>query len=128
MSRILVAEDDAGTRRLIATALEPLGMPVHFTSDGIHAMDALRCNGDFDLLVTDISMPLLDGRQLIDTIMRDPSLPRLPILIMSGVVGIKDISDLLDAGATQFIAKPINMKTFRQDVRECLEMAPLMRA
>ncbi len=119
MTRILAVDDDSMMRNVIAKALEPLACEVHFASDGIYALDALRCNHDFDLLITDINMTILDGRQLIATIRRDKSLPDLPILITSGAVGISEISDLLELGATRFIPKPINMESFRDDVASC---------
>ncbi len=122
MSRILIAEDDPMVRRLIAKSLEPLRHELLFVSDGIHAIDILRCNQGFDLLITDISMPLLDGRQLVSTIAHDKALRGLPILIMSGVVGVRDIADLLDLGATKFLAKPLNLETLREDVVHCLEL------
>jgi len=123
MPKILIVDDDAVMRRLVGKALEPLGLETHFCSDGIHAMDSLRCNPDFDLLITDISMPVLDGRQLISTVCHDNSLKQLPILIMSGVVGVNDIADLLDLGATKFIPKPFNMENLREDVVSCLDLA-----
>jgi len=120
MARILVVDDEAVMRRLIAKALAPLGHELHFASDGIHALDALRCNHDFDLLITDICMHVLGGRELIGTIRRDASLPKIPILITSGVVCMHEIANLLDAGATKFVPKPIKMESFRDDVTDCL--------
>jgi len=105
---------------VIAKALGPMGHDVHFASDGIHALDALRCNHDFDLLITDICMAVLGGRELIATIRSDKSMPRIPILITSGVVCMHEIANLLDVGATKFVPKPIKMESFRQDVTDCL--------
>lgn len=121
MSRILIVDDDPIMRKLVAKAVAPLNMSTFFASDGIHALDALRCNKDFDLLITDISMPVLDGRQLIKTLKNDPTLADIPILIMSGVVGMSEIADLLDMGASKFIPKPFNMQTLRDDVISALE-------
>jgi len=121
MSKILIVDDDPVMRKLLAKAVAPLNMNVYFASDGIHALDAVRCNKDFDLLITDISMPVLDGRQLITTIKSDPSLADIPVLIMSGVVGMSEIADLLDLGAFKFIPKPFNMQTLREDVQSALE-------
>ena len=59
---------------------------------------------------------------LISTVVRDKSLPKIPILIMSGVVGVNEIADLLDLGATKFIPKPFNMQTLRDDVISCLDL------
>jgi CheY-like chemotaxis protein len=122
MAKILIVEDDPVMRRLLAKALEPMVLDLHHCSDGIHALDALRCNNSFDLIITDISMPVLDGRQLISTVVNDKNLPDIPILIMSGVVGVNEIADLLDLGATRFIPKPFNMQTLRDDVASCLEL------
>jgi CheY-like chemotaxis protein len=128
MARILIVDDDPVMRRLLTQALEPLGLQLHHCSDGIHALDALRCNWDFDMIITDISMPVLDGRQLVSTIVHDQSLPQVPILIMSGVVGVNEIADLLDLGATKFIPKPFNMQALRDDVLSCLELVAAPQA
>lgn len=122
MPRILVVDDDPVMRTVITRALEPLQCDLHLASDGIHALDALRCNQNFDLLITDISMPVLDGRQLIATLKHDKSLPRIPVLITSGVVGVHEIADLLDIGATMFVPKPIAAAAFREDVMSCLQL------
>lgn len=123
MSKILIVDDDPVMRKLVAKAVAPLNLETFFASDGIHALDALRCNADFDLLITDISMSVLDGRQLITTIKNDPALADTPVLIMSGVVGMSEIADLLDLGASKFIPKPFNMQTLRDDVVSVLEHA-----
>lgn len=128
MTRILIVDDDPVMRRLLVQALEPLDAELHCCSDGIHALDALRCNKGFDLVLTDISMPVLDGRQLIRTLKEDRNLPDIPVLIMSGVVGVHEIADLLDMGATRFIPKPFNMQALRDDVLGCLDLVhPLHR-
>jgi len=120
MLKILIVDDDPVMRKLLAKAVAPLDLVSFFASDGIHALDALRCNSDFDLMITDISMPVLDGRQLINTVKADPKLKEIPILIMSGVVGMSEIADLLDLGAEKFIPKPFNMQTLREDVMSAL--------
>ncbi len=124
MLKILIVDDDPVMRRLLAKAIAPLELTAFFASDGLHALDALRCNQDFDLMITDISMPLLDGRLLIYTVKNDPQLKDIPILIMSGVVGMGEIADLLDLGAAKFIPKPFNMQTLREDVMSTLGYVP----
>ncbi len=120
MARILIAEDDPMVRRSIAKGLAQLQHDLLFVSDGIHAIDVLRCNDGIDLLITDISMPLLDGRQLVSTVMHDKELRNVPVLIMSGVVSVHEIADLIDLGATKFLAKPLNFEALREDVSQCL--------
>ena len=118
--RILVADDDPTSRRLFARALASLDAEVRFCSDGLHALDALRCNGDFDLLITDVGMPVLDGRQLVTAVLADPELNRLPILVTSGIVSGRDVADLLHAGVCGFLAKPLNLAAVRADVQAVL--------
>ena len=120
MKHVLIAEDDLTSRRLFARALESLDVELHFCSDGLHALDALRCNGNFDLLITDVGMPVLDGRQLVTAVLADEELNTMPILVTSGIVSGRDIADLLHAGVAGFLAKPLNLAAVRADVSACL--------
>jgi len=120
VKHILIAEDDPTSRRLFARALEPIDAELHFCSDGLHALDALRCNGNFDLLITDVRMPVLDGRQLVTAVLADEDLNAIPILVTSGIVSGRDITDLLHAGVVGFLAKPLNLNAVRTDVSACL--------
>ncbi len=121
--KILVVDDDPMVRKMMAKALAPMEYNVIYSSDGIHALDILRCNPDFDLLISDVQMPTLDGRQLIMAAQSDKKLSGIPIIIMSGVVGVREVADLLEKGATKFIPKPLNNKIMRDDVASCLEFA-----
>lgn len=120
MKRILIVDDDASIRRLLAGALAPLHAELQFCSDGLHALDALRCNRPFDLLITDVKMPVMDGRQLVTAVLADPELARTPILVTSGIVSGREVSDLLHAGVCGFLAKPLNLAAVRSDVSACL--------
>ena len=122
MPKILIVEDDYGTRQILGNALEPLEFQLFFSSDGIHALDILRCNPGFDLIITDISMPVLDGRQLIGTLAKEESLASIPVIIMSGIVSAKEIADLLEQGAAKFLPKPPKAEILRDEVLSCLEM------
>ena len=120
MKRILIADDDATSRRLLAGALAPLGADVHVCHDGLDALDLLRSAGRFDLLITDIAMPVLDGRQLVTTVLADAGLRTMPILVTSGIACGRDIADLLHAGVCGFLAKPLNLAAVRSDASACL--------
>ncbi|MBE0564448.1 MAG: response regulator [Krumholzibacteria bacterium] len=120
MKRILIADDDASIRRLLEGALAPLAAELHFCSDGLHAMDALRCNGAYDLLITDVKMPVMDGRQLVTAVLADADLAGMPILVTSGIVSGREVTDLLHAGVCGFLAKPLNLAAVRSDVSACL--------
>jgi len=108
MAKVLVAEDEITCRMIISKAVEGMGHCVIRSSDGEHAWKTLLANPDIDLLITDVKMPGLDGRDLVKQIRAREGFEDLPIIIISGVVGPKTIAGLLEQGATWFVAKPVN--------------------
>ena len=120
MARILVAEDDLATCMTIRSTLEGLGHTVLLSQDGQHAWETLQVDERIELVVTDIAMPRTDGRELIRLIRGTERLRSLPVIIISGVVSAKEISDLLKLGASKFQPKPLAPDLLRAYVRNCL--------
>ncbi|MGE4553393.1 MAG: response regulator [Desulfovibrionaceae bacterium] len=123
-ARVLVAEDDRISQKLAAVMLEHMGCTVFVSPHGKHAYETLKAENRFDILVTDIMMPEMDGRQLIQTLRGDSQFRDLPIIIMSAVVGVSDISNLLSLGATRFLAKPLDKKELQESIARCLPPSP----
>ncbi|WP_319543402.1 response regulator [uncultured Pseudodesulfovibrio sp.] len=119
MARILIAEDDRISQKLAVRIVEELGHTALVSPHGKHAYETLM-NNDVDMLLTDIMMPEMDGQQLIKTLRGDQKFADLPIVIMSAVVGINDISNLLKLGATLFLAKPLNREELQSYISRCL--------
>lgn len=120
MAKILIAEDDRISRKLAVKIVEELGHTAFVSPHGKHAYETLMAGNDIDLLLTDIMMPEMDGQQLIQTLRGDQQFHDLPIVIMSAVVGINDISKLLKLGATLFLAKPLQREELRDYITRCL--------
>ncbi|OIQ52120.1 hypothetical protein BerOc1_00593 [Pseudodesulfovibrio hydrargyri] len=120
MAKILIAEDDRISQKLAAKIVEELGHTAFVSPHGKHAYETLMANNDIDLLLTDIMMPEMDGQQLIKTLRGDQQFNDLPIIIMSAVVGISDISNLLKLGATLFLAKPLERAELQGYIARCL--------
>jgi len=120
MAKILIAEDDRISQKLAVKIVEELGHTAFVSPNGEHAFEALKAANDFDLLLTDIMMPKMDGQQLIKTLRGDQQFADLPIIIMSAVVGMAEISNLLKLGATLFLAKPLNKDEVQGYVGRCL--------
>lgn len=118
-ARILIAEDDRISQRLAARLVESLGHTAFVSPNGKHAYEALKYNS-FDLLITDVMMPEMDGRQLTLALRSDSQLRRLPVIIMSAVVGVGEIAGLLETGATFFLAKPLRIEELREYVERSL--------
>ena len=105
MARILIAEDEEPLRALIRRALADEGHVVVATADGSEALDVLQSEGGgFDLLLTDIKMPVMDGIALALAVARD--FPKLPILLMTGYADQRERVSGLEALICDVIAKP----------------------
>ena len=108
VARILIAEDEEGVRTLLRRALAEDGHEIITAADGAEALDTLqRESGRFDLLLTDIKMPVMDGIALALTVARDH--PSLPIVLMTGYADQRERASGLDALICDVIAKPFSV-------------------
>jgi CheY-like chemotaxis protein len=119
MARILVAEDDAEVRALVIRALSTHGHEVTAAEDGGEALDILnREEGAFDLLLSDIKMPVMDGIALALTSARD--FPALPILLMTGFADQRERAHGLEAIVRDVLTKPFTLPELRAAVAAVL--------
>jgi two-component system, cell cycle response regulator CpdR len=117
--RILLAEDEDALRSLIARALTQDGHEVVAAADGAEALDRLTASaGAFDLLLTDIKMPLMDGIALALAAARDH--PGLVILLMTAYADQRERAHGLDALIHDVIAKPFTLAEIKTAVNEAL--------
>jgi two-component system, cell cycle response regulator CpdR len=120
MARILLADDDAATRDLVKRALEGDGHTVQVTQDGSEALESVKRTGaqKFDLLVSDVEMPLLDGVKLAE---RASALqPGLRVLLMSGFAEQLERAKTLNGPQVAVISKPFTLDQVRTTVRKLL--------
>ena len=126
MARILIAEDEEGIRSLVARALSQDGHAVTTANDGAEALDLLaREQGAFELLLTDIRMPIMDGIALALAAARDH--PKVAILLMTGYADQRERASGLDALIHDVIAKPFSLATIRGAVRDAIAAAATRR-
>lgn len=120
MARILLAEDEDSLRELVARALLQDGHDVVQNCDGAAALDTLaRDEGRYDLLLTDIRMPIMDGIALALAAARD--YPALPILLMTGYADQRERASGLEMLIHDVITKPFTLATICGAVREALD-------
>jgi two-component system cell cycle response regulator CpdR len=119
MARIMIAEDEEALRAMCARALSTAGHEVKTACDGGDALDLLqREAGRFDLLLTDIRMPIMDGIALALSAARD--YPNLTILLMTGYADQRERAHGLDAIIHDVITKPFTLAMLRGAVDEAL--------
>src|SRR5258708_21565926 len=123
MARILVAEDEAPLRALVARAITDLGHTVVTAFDGADALDIItRENGSFDLLLTDIRMPLMDGIALALSVARDH--PSIVILLMTAYADQRERASTLEALIHDVVLKPFTLAELKTAVTEALTAGP----
>jgi two-component system, chemotaxis family, sensor histidine kinase and response regulator WspE len=102
--RVLVVDDSLTVRELERKLLDNVGYEVEVAVDGMDGWNALR-TGRFDLMVTDIDMPRMDGIELVALIKKDPNLSSLPVMIVSYKDREEDRRRGLEAGADYYLTK-----------------------
>jgi two-component system, cell cycle response regulator CpdR len=119
MSRVLIVDDEESMRLLVARAIAMDGHEIATAADGAEALDILTGpNGSFDLLLTDIQMPIMDGIALALTAARD--FPQLTILLMTGFADQRERASGLNAIAHDVISKPFSVADIRTAVADAL--------
>jgi len=118
-SRILVVDDDAGGRHLTRATLKRAGFDVTEAVDGQQALDAIRA-ASFDLVLMDVSMPVMDGFTACAELRLLPGGMRVPVVMMTGLDDVQSIEHAFEVGATDFITKPINWPILAHRVRYML--------
>ena len=119
MSRVLIVDDEEAMRLLVARAIAMDGHEILTAADGAEALDVLSGpNGSFDLLLTDIQMPIMDGIALALTAARD--FPQLTILLMTGFADQRERASGLNAIAHDVISKPFSVADIRKAVADAL--------
>ncbi len=106
--KVLVVDDDARNIFALATLLENHDMEVITATNGRQAIDLIQNTEDLSVVLMDIMMPEMDGYQTMREIRKDPRFRALPILALTAKAMKGDREKCLEAGASDYIAKPVN--------------------
>jgi two-component system cell cycle response regulator len=124
MTRILVVDDHEDNVELLRARLEARGYEVEAAMDGQEALDKVRASPP-DLMLLDVMMPRLDGMEVTRQIKGDSSLPFIPIIMQTALETTEDKVEGLDAGADDYITKPINFAELEARVKSLLRIKAL---
>jgi chemotaxis family two-component system response regulator Rcp1 len=117
---ILLVEDNEGDVHLTREALKRAKVrnQVHTTSDGVEAMQFLRREGEFkdaprpDLVLLDLNLPNMDGREVLAAMKSDASLRTIPIVVVTSSAAEQDIVKTYDLNANAYVTKPVDLQQF----------------
>jgi CheY-like chemotaxis protein len=119
MSRVLIVDDEDSMRELVARAIAMDGHDITTAADGGEALDILgSADSPFDLLLTDIQMPIMDGIALALASARD--FPEMTILLMTGYAEQRERASGLSAIAHDVVTKPFSVADIRTAVADAL--------
>ncbi|MEO8430838.1 MAG: response regulator [Acidobacteriota bacterium] len=124
-AQILLVEDNPGDARLTREVFEEgrLTNHLHVVSDGVEAIRFLRKQGPYasaprpDLILLDLNLPRMDGREVLAEIKSDPSLQLIPVVVLTTSAAAQDIDTTYRLHANSFITKPVDLDQFIAVVR-----------
>lgn len=121
-ARLLFVDDDPILREFAQVNLSSSTITVELASDGADALERLEASA-FDLVVSDLEMPRIDGFQLLETLRASPTLSHLPVVVATGREDVLAIERAFACGATSFVAKPLHWRLLSHQLRFVLRAA-----
>ena len=122
-TRILVVDDDEEARLMYHAILETEGHVVSMAKDGFEALDILKLDPDYNMVILDLSMPGLDGRKVLDRIRGNKDTAAIPVLVSTAFGNESVEQELLEAGADEYLEKSVDAQRFLARVRAVLRRA-----
>ncbi|MGW8312351.1 MAG: response regulator [Desulfuromonadales bacterium] len=120
--KVLVVEDSPTMRQLIIFALKRIrGFQIVEANDGVDALKKLSAQ-KFDLIVTDINMPIMDGLKLVSMVRNDPTYKETPIIVITTEGASEDRERALALGANEYITKPIQTLKILETVKKLMNV------
>jgi two-component system chemotaxis response regulator CheY len=120
--KVLIVEDSPTMRQLISFALKRLrGIKIVEANDGVDGLKKLSSES-FDLVFTDINMPVMDGLKLVSLVRSDPNYKHIPIVIITTEGAQEDKERALALGASDYITKPIQPNRILDVTRSLLNI------
>ena len=114
--KILIVDDFATLRMSLKSVLEQLGYPeMDEAKDGQEAIDKLK-EKDYDLIISDIDMPVMNGFELLDYVKKDDNLKNIPVIFITAGAEREKIVESIKAGLDAYITKPFSISTLQQKI------------
>ena len=115
---ILIADDDAAIRRLLAASLRKQGYRIAAACDGREALDAMAA-GEADLVLLDLRMPNVTGWEVLAERSSRPELQKIPVIVLTAELGA-DVPNVHQDGVCAVLTKPFDLESLRGLVKACL--------
>lgn len=120
VARIVFCEDNQTIQRLIQASMRGSGHEILIAGDGAEGLRLLSESGA-DLVVTDLSMPEMDGLELLERLQADPALAAIPVIVLTASTDQARAGDILARGAADYITKPFAPRQLLALIEEALD-------
>lgn len=120
MARIMVVDDSGMTRKMLSLSISREGFGVETAENGADALEKLY-KAKYDLVITDMNMPQMDGMELLGRLRSDAQYRTVPIVVLSSNSGPDEIQRAMKAGANFYLIKPTDSEKLLQCVRKLVK-------
>ena len=118
--RILLIDDNASFRELLRIMLSNEGYAVAVAEDAVEGGKAVLAARP-DLVICDIDMPYMDGRELLSALREDPNTGSLKVILLSGRKDIETLTRAEQLGAVDYLIKPVTRERLLESIQTCLK-------
>lgn len=124
--RVLLVEDNPADVDLVRESLseDRLSVDLMVATDGLEGLDALHARGRFqgaalpDVIVLDLNLPRMSGREFLESIRQEDILRRIPVVVLTSSDAERDVAQSYDAGANCYVTKPLDLRAFQHIVQQ----------
>ncbi len=120
-SRVIIIDDDSTTRRIVSRLVKQIGfMEFVEAEDGQQAYDLLQ-ETDFDLVLSDLDMPVMDGLELLEKVRSNEKLSQIPFIMVTANDSKENIMRAVKAHVSQYIVKPFTSASLKEKIDKVLK-------
>ncbi|HUI10219.1 MAG TPA: response regulator [Bacteroidota bacterium] len=119
---IMVVDDSATVRKFVAASLTMQGFTVVAACDGMDALEKLP-SGTFDLVITDLNMPNMDGFEFIRSLRENPITRDVPVIILSSLGDLDSMARGRELGVQSYLMKPFSLEKIQYEVSKYISWA-----
>ncbi|MEG9436159.1 response regulator [Edaphobacter sp. HDX4] len=112
--KALIVDDSSFIREYLRNLLSPMGVTCAEAVDGSHALAVLEAQADFDLMLLDLNMPVMNGLECVKALRRLKLQPEMKVMMVTTEADNHFISKALDNGADEFLMKPFTSESLRE--------------